>query len=54
MLKELQTGLEADMGKVIALGSIGVLLVSLAVYTVVFKSENSLKNTGLGLPGYTD
>jgi len=42
------------MGKVIALGSIGVLLVSLAVYTVVFKSENSLKNTGLGLPGYTD
>ena len=54
MLKGLQTGLGADMGKIIALGIVGVLLVSLAVYVVVLKSENSSKNTGLGLPGYTE
>jgi hypothetical protein len=41
------------MGKIIALGIVGVLLVSLAVYAVVFKPENSRKNTGLGLHGYT-
>ena len=54
MLKGLQTGLGADMGKIIALGIVGVLLVSLAVYVVVLKPENSSKNTGLGLPGYTE
>ena len=42
------------MGKIIASGMVGVLLVGLTVYVVVFKSENLLKNTDLGLPSYTE
>ena len=46
--------LETEMGKIIALGMVGVLLVGLAVYAVVFKPQKSSKNTGLGLPGYSE
>ncbi|MDG2404032.1 MAG: hypothetical protein P8M25_03480 [Paracoccaceae bacterium] len=42
------------MGKIIALGMIGMLLLALAVYAAVFKPENSSTNAGLGLPGYTE
>jgi hypothetical protein len=45
--------LELKMGKIIALGTVGVLLIGLAVYAAVLKPENPNKGAGLGLPGTT-
>jgi len=41
------------MGKIIALGTVGVLLIGLAVYAAILKPESSSKGAGLGLPGPT-
>ena len=41
------------MGKIIALGAIGALVIGLAFYAMVLKPESSAKGSGLGLPGPT-
>ena len=42
-----------SMGKIIALGAGGALLIGFAVCAVVLKIESSRKGSGLGLPGPT-
>ena len=42
-----------SMGKIIALGAVGALLIGFAVYAVVLKPESSIKGSSLGLPGPT-
>ena len=41
------------MGKIIALGAVGALLIGFAVYAVVLKPDSSRKGSSLGLPGPT-
>ena len=41
------------MGKIIDLGTVGALLVGLAIYSGVLKPDSSRKGSGLGLPGPT-
>ena len=53
MINSCNNGSDVNMGKIIALGTVGALLVGLAVYSVALKPESSKKGSGLGLPGPT-